>query len=73
MPAARVTFLALFVLLFAAAWSNDTGLQAAPAPAPILRHEGPSAEPNEARPRMADGHWKTSHSAVLPRKIHRPA
>jgi|GEM_PF-6044779 len=72
MPAARATFLALFVLLFAAAWSNDTGLQAAPTPSPI-RRASPTTEPNEARPRMADGHWKTSHSAVLPCQTSHPA
>ncbi|MBI1345197.1 hypothetical protein GC163_02795 [bacterium] len=61
MPAARVTFLALFVLLFAAAWSNDSGLQQVALADPLPRVV-PITEPTEVRPRMADGHLRTSHS-----------
>lgn len=70
MPAARVTFLAIFVLLFAAAWSNDPGLQAAPSVARISR-EAPITPPKELRPRMADGHWhSTQRSGQILPSIH---
>lgn len=59
MPAARVAFLSLFALLFAAAWSNDDGLRAAPISdrprLTISREPGiPSVEPAGPRPNIAE-------------------
>ncbi len=69
MPAARIAFLALFVVLFASAWSNDPGLRAAPLPARVVKaavpqpvEETPSTEPAAPRPDVAEGGTRTSHA-----------
>lgn len=70
MPAARIAFLALFVVLFASAWSNDPGLRAAPIPARVVKtavpqptDEGPSTEPAAPRPDVAEGSTRTSRAS----------
>lgn len=53
MPAARIAALSLFVVLFAAAWSNDPGLAAAPVTTTATWHQQP------------DQHETPSHNSGL--------
>ncbi|MDX1969816.1 MAG: hypothetical protein SFV23_21770 [Planctomycetaceae bacterium] len=71
MPAARIAFLAVFVVLFASAWSNDPGLRAAPLPPRVVKtavpqptDEAPSIEPAVPRPDVAEGGTRTSRAST---------